>query len=265
MDRPKSVCVGIVGCIESAVLSSSACWVRILLRQLCWCLTQAKLAHVAPVTHVQHALQAFFICIHHQSTTGGHGAHKMVELPLDSCQVVKNICVVELKVVQNRGARAVVDELAAFVKKRSVIFVGFNDKRCALALSFGALRAGLARACLAQACRNSKIQRHAAHQKSRLQTSRFQNPGQHGGGRGFAVCAGNGHHVSRVAGVVQHIVTQPLRSAGVGRTALQNRFHQRKFRCAVSQTCTRHYIAYDIHIGLKLHLVGGKTLYQIDA
>ena len=104
------------------------------MRQLCCGLTQAKLAHVAPVTHVQHALQAFFICIHHQSTTGGDGAHKMVELPLDSCQVVKNICVVEFEVVQNCSAGAVMDEFATFVKKRGVVFVGFNDKRCALAL-----------------------------------------------------------------------------------------------------------------------------------
>ena len=79
------------------------------------------------------------------------------------------------------------------------------------------------------------------------------------------MCAGDSHHVSRVASVVQHMVTQPLRAAGVGRTAFQNGFHQRKFRRAVSQTCTRHHIADDIHIGLELHLVGGKTFYQINA
>ena len=121
------------------------------MRQLCCGLTQAKLADAAPVPHVQHALQTLLIRIHHQPTTGGHGAHKMVELPLDRGQVVKNICVVELKVVQNRGARAVVDELAAFVKKRSVVFIGFNDKRCTLDLPIGALRVGLAQARLAQA------------------------------------------------------------------------------------------------------------------
>ena len=127
------------------------------MRQLCCGLTQAKLAHVAPITHVQHALQALFICIDHQSTTGGDGAHKMVELPLDSVQVVKNICVVEFEVVQNRGAGAVMDEFAALIKKRGVVFVGFNDKRRALDLAIGALRAGLAHARLAQAGRNSKI------------------------------------------------------------------------------------------------------------
>ena len=61
------------------------------------------------------------------------------------------------------------------------------------------------------------------------------------------------------------MVTQPLRPAGVGGATFQNGFHQRKFRRAIGQTCTRHDIANDIHIGLELHLVGGKTLYQINA
>ena len=75
----------------------------------------------------------------------------MVELPLNGRQVVKNICVVEFEVVQNRGAGAVMDEFATFVKKRGVVFVGFNDKRCALDLAIGALGAGLAHTRLAQA------------------------------------------------------------------------------------------------------------------
>ena len=189
----------------------------------------------------------------------------MVELPLNGGQVIKNICVVKLKVVQNRGAGAVVDEFAALIKKRSVVFVGFNDKRCALDLAVGTLRTGLAKARLAQARRNSKIQRHAAHQKSRFQSSRFQNPSQHGGGRCFAVCASDSHHVSRVARVVQHVVAKPLRSTGVGCAAFQNRFHQREFRRAIGQARTRYDIPNDIYVGLKLHLVGGKTLHQVDA
>ena len=58
---------------------------------------------------------------------------------------------VEFEVVQNRGAGAVMDEFATFVKKRGVVFVGFNDKRRALDLAIGALRVGLAQARLAQA------------------------------------------------------------------------------------------------------------------
>ena len=41
------------------------------------------------------------------------------------------------------------DEFAAFVKKRGVVFVGFNDKRCALDLAIGTLRTGLAQVRLA--------------------------------------------------------------------------------------------------------------------
>ena len=151
LDRPKCVCIGIVGCIGSAVLSISTCWIRNLLGKLCCGLTRTKLADTAPVTHVQHALQALFIRIHHQATAYWNCAHKVVELPLDSFQVVKNICVVELEVVQNRGAGAVMDEFAAFVKKRGVVFIGFNDKRSTLDLAIGALRPALAHARLAQA------------------------------------------------------------------------------------------------------------------
>ena len=74
----------------------NACWDRYLLRKFCCGLTRAKLAHVAPVTHIQHALQAVFIGIYYQTTARRHGAHKMVELPLDGRQVVKNIRVIEL-------------------------------------------------------------------------------------------------------------------------------------------------------------------------
>ena len=69
-----------------------------------------------------------------------------MKLPLDSRQIIKNICVVEFEVVQNRGARTVVDKLAAFVKKRGVVLVGFYNKWCPLHLAIGTLRTGLAQA-----------------------------------------------------------------------------------------------------------------------
>ena len=114
--------------------------------KLCCGLTRAKLADTAPVTHVQHALQALFIRIHHQATAYWNCAHKVVELPLDSFQVVKNICVVELEVVQNRGAGTVMDEFATFVKKCCVVLVGFNYERGAMHLAIAPFCARLSQA-----------------------------------------------------------------------------------------------------------------------
>ncbi|MNC91112.1 hypothetical protein D3C83_73080 [compost metagenome] len=52
-----------------------------------------------------------------------------MELALDGREVVEDVGVVELQVVQDRGARAVVDELAALVEEGGVVFVGFDDER----------------------------------------------------------------------------------------------------------------------------------------
>ena len=173
----------------------------------------AKRHLLAPAALGQHALQAGLAGIHDDAALRRHGAHQVVKLPLDGRQVVKNIGMVEFEVVQHRRARAVVNELAALVEKRRVVFVGLNHE-------------GVARA---QPRRHAKVQRHAADQKAGLQASAFQYPGQHGGGGGFAVRAGNGQHVAWAGGVVrrvvQHMAGQPLRPAGVGLAAVQNCFH----------------------------------------
>jgi hypothetical protein len=62
----------------------------------------------------------------------------VVELPLDGGQVVEDVGVVELQVVQDGRARAVVDELAALVEEGGVVFVGFDHER-----AVGRLRARL--------------------------------------------------------------------------------------------------------------------------
>jgi hypothetical protein len=47
-------------------------------------------------------------------------------------QVVEDVGVVELQVVQDGRARAVVDELAALVEEGGVVFVGFDHKERAV-------------------------------------------------------------------------------------------------------------------------------------
>ena len=64
---------------------------------------------------------------------------------------------------------------------------------------------------------------------------------------------------------LQHMLGQPLGAAGVGRTSFQNRFHQRKFGAAVGQSGAADHVAHHVHVGLQGHLVGVKTLDQLDA
>jgi hypothetical protein len=58
----------------------------------------------------------------------GNGAHQMVELLLDGIQVIENIGVVEFQIVEDGGARRVMDELGALVEEGGVVFVGFDHK-----------------------------------------------------------------------------------------------------------------------------------------
>ncbi len=213
----------------------------------------AKEYPLTPAAFAQHALQAGFLRIDHNPALRRHGADEMVKLPFDGGQVIKDVGMVKLKVVQDCRARAVMHELAALVEEGGVVFVGLDHKGVAFA----------------QARRNTKVERHAADQKARLQASAFKNPGQHRGRGRLAVCAGDGQHMARagrmVRRVVQHMARQPLRATGVGKPAVQYGFHERVFGAAVGQMRTRDDIANHKHIRLKRHLVGAIAFDQLDA
>ncbi|MCY1458182.1 hypothetical protein D9M71_755420 [compost metagenome] len=53
----------------------------------------------------------------------------MMELALDRRYVREDISVVEFKIVEDRYQRPVVNELAALVEERGVVFVGFHHKK----------------------------------------------------------------------------------------------------------------------------------------
>ena len=95
----------------------------------------------------------------------------MAERALDGGEVVKNIGVVEFEIVEDGDFREVMDEFAALVEKRRVIFVPFDDKP----LTVSEPRA------LAQ------IVRDAADEIARIQAVVFEDPGEQRGRRGFAV------------------------------------------------------------------------------
>ena len=111
-----------------------------------------------------------------------HGAHEVVELALDRGQVVEDVGVVELEVVEDRGARPVVDELAALVEERGVVLVGLDHER---------------RRRVAEARRDAEVERHAADQEARRsgrRCSRIQ--ASIDVVVGLAVRAGDGEHVA---------------------------------------------------------------------
>lgn len=55
----------------------------------------------------------------------------MVELFLDRFQVVKDIGVIELKVVEDQRTRAVMDKFRAFVEEGAVVLIRFDNKEVA--------------------------------------------------------------------------------------------------------------------------------------
>ena len=77
----------------------------------------------------EHALQRLVAGVDDQPAARRHGAHQVMELALDRREVVEDVGVVELEVVEDRGARPVVDELAALVEEGGVVLVGLDHER----------------------------------------------------------------------------------------------------------------------------------------
>ena len=197
------------------------------------------LAHqllLAPAAHRQSLLQVNVILRQDDTALPRHDAHQVVELLLNRFQVVKNIRVIELKVVEDQRARAVMDKLGAFVEERAVVFVRFNDKEWAIA----------------QTRRNVEVTRHAADHKARLVATGFEDPGRHAGGGGFAVGTRNGNHPA----VTQDEIMQPLRAGHEWNIALQHRFNAR--------IAAGHGIANNDQIRLGIQLAGIVALNQRD-
>src|SRR5207237_8161452 len=103
-------------------------------------------------------------------------SHEVVKLPLDGGKIIEDVSMIELQVVQDRCASAVVNELRALVEECGVVLVRFDYEERA---------AGMAR-------RGRKIERNAAKQKPGRSPGALEDPGQHGRNRGFAMSAGRG-------------------------------------------------------------------------
>src|SRR5579864_13442 len=113
-----------------------------------------------PATHGQRLPEPRVGGVPYDPTAGRDGAHQMVELPLDRTDVGIDIGVVELEVIEDRGARTVVHELGALIEEGRVVFIGFDDEE----------------RCAAEARARGKVLRHAADQEARLETCVLEYP-----------------------------------------------------------------------------------------
>src|SRR6185369_543517 len=97
-------------------------------------LPAAEALHLAPAAHREDALERLLARVDDDPAAAGNGANEVMELALDRGEVVEDVGVVELEVVEDRGARPVVDELAALVEEGGVVLVGlYHERRARLA------------------------------------------------------------------------------------------------------------------------------------
>src|SRR5215470_1768418 len=102
----------------------------------------------------------------------------MMELRLYRGEVREDVGVIVFEVVDDECPWPVVHELRAPIEIRSVVFVGFDDKKRRTA----------------EARRTAKIERHAADQKSGVETRAVEDMCEHARSRRFAVCTGYREH-----------------------------------------------------------------------
>ncbi len=193
--------------------------------------------HRGPAAHLDHALQGRFGGWMNDQAFARNGSHQMVELPLDGRQIRKDVGVVELKVIQDRRARTVVNEFRAFVEKGAVILIRFDHEKRRIA----------------QACRYGEVLRHPADQETRAHARMLQHPGEHAAGGGFAMSTRDGEHPA----ILQHVVGQPLRPGDVRQAFVQHIFHRR--------VAAGHGIANDHEVRRRIQLRRIVTLGQFDA
>ena len=193
--------------------------------------------HRRPATHFDHPRQRGFAGRMDDQALTGNNAYQMMELPFDGRQIREDICVIELQIIEDRRARAVVNELAALVEEGTVVFVGLDHEERRVTQARG----------------NPEVLRHAADQKTRRHAGMLQHPGQHARTAGLAMGAGHCHHPAPL----QHMIGQPLRTGHIGQPLVQHILHRR--------VATAHGVAHHHQIGRRLQVRRVKALHQLDA
>src|SRR5271170_1046840 len=125
--------------------------------------------------HIEQRREICIIAIAEQQAVSRHEPDELRKTLLDGVEIFKNVRVIEFQIVDDGNFRQVMDELAALVEKRRVVFVALDDEPLAVRET-RALR---------------KIIRDAADEKTRIQTVVLENPRQQRSRRGLAVRSRN--------------------------------------------------------------------------
>ena len=191
-----------------------------------------------PASVLQYAIERGFPPIADDQPVAGHGAHQMVELCFYRGEVGKDVRMIELEIIEDRGARMVVHELGSFIEKCRVVLICLDDEERRLGQPRG----------------NAEILWHPAYQETWIESRTFEYPGQHGAGGCLSVRACDTQYPLGRDPAPQYIFSQPLRSRDIRQIAIEYFLHQR--------ISARYHVSDDIHIGVKLKLIYAKAFDQ---
>src|ERR1019366_5190619 len=110
----------------------------------------------------------------HNSSATGEQIYETAKLQFDGWKIGVNIGVIKFQRGDDEFVGMIVEKFRAFVEKRGVVFVAFQNELAAAA----------------QTITFSKILRQAANQEIRAASGDVQNPRKHRSGGGFSVRAG---------------------------------------------------------------------------
>ena len=144
---------------------------------------------------------------------------------------------VVFEVVEDAGARPVVDELGALVEERGVVLVGLDDEE----RRFAEPRA------------DAEVERHTADEEAGRKPCVLEDPREHAARRGLAVRARDREHPT----LAQHLAREPLGPRCVRDAAFEQRLDHRH--------AARHDIADHHHIRRRVELRGVETGHDVDA
>src|SRR5579862_1039444 len=190
-----------------------------------------------PAPHRERLRQTRIGRVPDDTARSGHGAHEVMELPLDCGDIRIDVRVVELEIVERERAGTVVHELRALVEECGVVFIRLDHEKGRLPKS----RAG------------AEILRYATDQEAGRKAGMLEYPREHRAGGGLAVRTGNGEYPA----VLQDMAGQPFRARNVGQAAIEHRLDHGH--------AASHDVADDDHIRPRLELRRLEALHQLDA
>ena len=146
--------------------------------------------HRGPATLFDQPGETRIRAVDDQPSAPRGAPQQQVKLPKHRIQVGIDIGVIVLDIVDDHGARAVVQELGVLVEERGVVLVALNNKMPPAPQPGGAF----------------EITGRSPDQVAGIQSRLMQQPGGHAGGRSFAVGAGHRDYLA----IAQYMRTQPF-------------------------------------------------------